>query len=112
MTTDYPLTIEEFRNWLKSKGEEDVVGETGKPTSCPLANALLQCTYVEEGNQVRVGYLATDIDPYFISETLSFENPSWVKQFIERVDVIESTRVTAKDVIEVLEEVKKYDLFN
>lgn len=114
MTTNYPLTIEEFRNWLESKDEDEIVGEIRWTTKCPLANALLQRTYTEEGNQVRVRYCTTEVDPYFVSETLRFGNPDWVEKFISKIDALsdEEKSVTVKEVLEVLEVVEKYDLSN
>lgn len=106
MTTNYPLTIEEFRTWLESKNETEIVGKRVLSDSCPLANALLQCTYVEEGTQVEVGYRFTVVDPYFISETLRFENPEWVRKFVSKIDDTlsdEEKSVTAKEALEVLE---------
>lgn len=109
MTTDYPLTIEDFKAWLESKADKDIAGKVARADSCPLANALLQCTYTEEGNQVRVGYRTTEVDPYFVSETLRFENPDWVEKFISKIDGLsdEEKSVTVKEALEVLEEIEK-----
>lgn len=103
MTTNYPLTIEEFRTWLESKDEDDIVGEIGLTSCCPIANALKT-----KAEYVRVKADTTVADDYF---TLS--NPDWVEKFVLRVDDLsDEGSVTAKEAIAVLEKVEKYDLFN
>jgi hypothetical protein len=104
MVTNYPLTIEEFRTWLESKDENELVGEIGLSHSCPIANALKT-----KAEYVRVKADTTVADDYF---TLS--NPDWVEKFVLKIDDLENEErsVTAKEALEVLEDVQKYDIFN
>ena len=105
MTTNYPLTVDEFRTWLESKEEDEVVGEIGIVDYCPIANALK----TKAKKLVRVKADTTVADDFF---TLS--NPDWVEKFVLKVDDLSDKErsVTAKEALEILEKVEKYDLPN
>jgi hypothetical protein len=99
----YPLTIQEFQVWLESKDENEVVGEMGCTTSCPLANALKQ-----KARLVRVKADTTVADNYF-----TVSNPNWVEKFVRKVDNLsnDARSVTAREALEILSEVEKYDIY-
>ncbi len=99
---EYPLTIQEFQEWLEGKDEKEIVGEMGCKTSCPLANALKQ-----KAKLVRVTADTTIADDYCI-----VSNPNWVEKFVRRVDNLsdDARSVTAREALEILNEVERYDI--
>jgi len=97
---NYPLTLVRFKSWLESKSVEEVVGIREKSHFCPIAKALKECVYSEEGNDVEVEFNYTSIDPEV--DVICFRNPAWVTDFVERVDVLETSEVTAKDALQIV----------
>lgn len=76
--TNYPLTLEEFRDWLKSKNPEEIVGWQGGCHCCPVFKCLK-----DKGKEVySVNYETT----FFLYRSDFLLNPEWVKSFINKVD--------------------------
>lgn len=107
MTTNYPLTTEEFRTWLESKDENEVVGKARHICNCPLSTFLKE----KVGNEFPyVGVFSTYI-PTSETNTLEYNNPQWVISFISKLDgKFQVASVTAKQSLEVLKEI--HDIFN
>lgn len=108
--TNYPLTIEEFRKWLGSKEEEEIVGWQGWCKGCPI----FKCLRDNKGLEViSVNGKTTNINYELL------DNPSWVENFISKVDCLAislkqgeiNASITAKEALEVLEEIEN-DLLN
>lgn len=105
MTTNYPLTIEDFKTWLEAKNGDEVVGWQGWCKGCPI----FKCLKDKKETLYSVNYEST----HFLTNRVdTIGNPLWVKKFIERVDdrsVIPlkqgemNASVTAKQALEVLE---------
>lgn len=78
--TTYPLSLVEFKSWLESKDESRNVGWQGRCWGCPIFKCLQdKNNSIHEGNTV-VNGLTTYINKELI------ENPSWVKDFISKID--------------------------
>ena len=93
MITTYPLTFVEFKSWLESKEENEVVGRLKDGNHCPIARVL------KENNRL---VFVDDIDTQIGHERVM--NPLWVHYFTRKVDSNWQTEkvVTAKRALEVL----------
>ena len=99
---DYPLSIEEFRAWLESKDENEIVGSSNCLESCPISNALKQGKY--KFNEV----LVDDEGETRLNDWIIWENPDWVYSFVDKVDSFgegEEVQVTAQQALELLENI-------
>lgn len=106
MTTDYPLTIKDFRTWLESKEENVFVGWQNWCKGCPIFKCLK-----DKGEDI---YYVNLEDSHFLNRG-SLNNPDWIKSFIRTMDFPlkpgeMNVSVTAEEALEVLEEV--YELSN
>lgn len=97
--SDYPLSLVEFKSWLESKDESEIVGETGITDCCPIANALKE-------SKIKAEYVKVKADTTIADDYFTLSNPDWVERFVRKVDNEEKS-ITAKKVLEVLEEVEK-----
>lgn len=101
ITNNYPLTQEEFRNWLESKREDEIVGRQGWCHGCPI----FKCLKDKNHDVTSVNGLTT-----YVSQKL-LENPDWVVEFISKVDTASlppgemNTPITASQALEVLSEI-------
>jgi hypothetical protein len=90
----YPLTLVDFELWLKSKNGSDVVGETVASCNCPVFNALR----AKGISVLAVSTFTTDLDPKDDLVT----NPSWVSNFIQKIDSLPQREVTSSQALHVL----------
>jgi hypothetical protein len=95
----FPLTVDEFKSWLSTKRKRDVVGRTREASSCPIARVLKE----KESNTEK------SINVYpgttYIQGT-AYENPDWVKSFIEKVDTgdeySKKRNITTKEALQIV----------
>lgn len=93
---EYPISEQEFEEWLKGKPSWAEVGVTGKPFACPVHNFLLQTKGVNVGIEAQ-----TTVDEE--GNPLA-ELPEWVSIFTGRLDTsFMSEMVRAGHCLEVLE---------
>ena len=92
------------QEWLESKDENEIVGEMGDASSCPLANALKR-----KAEFVRVKADTTVADDYF-----TLTNPDWVEKFVRKIDNLsdDAKSVTAEEALEILSDIERYNLFD
>ena len=93
MTTQYPLTLDEFKFWLETKSEDRIVGATQFCTICPIATALKEQIKLTE---VLVYQRVSRINH------ITYKNPYWVEQFITEIDKSSEGDITTKKALEVL----------
>ena len=75
----YPLSLIEFKCWLESKNEKEVVGWQGWCKGCPI----FKCLKDKKEDLYSVNYEST----HFLDNRIdSLDNPDWVKRFIEKID--------------------------
>ena len=88
----------DFRDWLKSKAPDDIVGQSNSPRSCPIAQYLrLEFAWVQVGEH---GIHVETFENKHYSET----SKPWIDRFTLRVDSAPNTNtpVTAKDALRIL----------
>jgi len=113
--TEYQIDINEFRAWLETKNNDDVVGVIKLCRSCPIANFLEETQKI---TNVLISPWGIEVVEPVIKlkrKVTSFNHTPWVAKFIEKIDAIDAafTPVVAKQALEVLEEVEgKHDLLN
>lgn len=90
---NYPLTLVEFKSWLDSKEEDEIVGITQFCSLCPIAIAIKATT-----NQTETRVRTDDT----ILGSLTVKNPKWVKDFIYQVDETLEGNVTVKRALEIV----------
>lgn len=94
ITSKYPLTLPEFKQWLESKDSDDVVGRKETCDRCPIAKALLE---IKEKEASVFNYKT-----YFWDKTSN--NPEWVVSFIHQLDNSgDDPQVTASKALEIIE---------
>lgn len=102
---NYPLSLEEFREWLESKDVNDVVGWQGWCKGCPI----FKCIKDKDDKLYSVNYESSH---FLDSQIVTVDNPSWVKTFINKIDdssIIPlkqgemNTSITAQQALEVLD---------
>lgn len=94
MNTEYPLSLVEFKSWLQSKNEGEIVGETVASCNCPIFNALK----AKGISVLAVSTFTTDLDP----KKDLYSNPRWVHSFIQKVDSLPLSKVTASEALKVI----------
>ena len=94
--TDYPLSLVEFKSWLESKDENEIVGESHRTDCCPIANFLRLKT---NAKKIQVRSYVTRADEY-----VTAFNPDWVTDFVIEVDSLEENQksVIAKEALQIL----------
>jgi len=94
-TNDYPLTQEEFKDWLLSKKPEDFVGYQHSSHSCPIFYCL---------NQKGVKVVSVLGSYTLLDDSSELTNPNWISEFIDNVDSLslDYSIVTTQDALEVL----------
>jgi len=76
---NYPLTLDEFKSWLKSKSEDEIVGWQYWSKGCPIFNSIKD----KRGDIYSVNFEST----HFLDTRIeTVTNPEWVKKFINKVD--------------------------
>jgi len=92
------LNLDEFCTWLKSKDENEVVGEALVCGYCPLANYLL-----DKGNS-EVEVYSNRTYAYPVAAGSWIDNPDWVKKFVSKIDNNRQVgdTITVKDALEVV----------
>jgi hypothetical protein len=98
----YLLTIQEFKSWLESKDEDEVVGKARHICHCPLSLFLQKKI---KNSDSYVGIFSTYLKESEV-RTIEYDNPQWVISFINLLDGKFKIRdVTAKQALNVLMEV-------
>lgn len=93
MNTEYPLTLVEFKSWLESKKQYDIVGYAAYNNCCPVANALKRgCETINTKVQRENSYIGEE----------TFVNPSWVKNFVKIVDTCGLLDITAEKGLQII----------
>lgn len=101
MADQYPITLSEFREWLKTKRPTAFVGRRGDPLCCPGASYLkargdeFPCVgrwWVTRGLRGKRGYR-------------EYRAPAWLGLFTELVDKSDDkpSRVTARTALRLLD---------
>ena len=94
-------TPTQFKEWLLSRKPNEVVGKVSHCNNCPIAN-YLSC----------VGYEYSYIDSNVFclekvnDDTVWYDNSSWLKAFIEKVDklyTLSGHKVTKEECLKVLD---------
>lgn len=105
----YPLTLVEFKSWLESKNEKEVIGIAREGLTCPIATALRDYKFKENQNvdDIEVGQDTTVVYYSYYNGGLkqdTLANPAWVCNFIDVIDEVDEdeTEVTAKDALEIV----------
>jgi hypothetical protein len=101
---DFPITREQFRQWLEGKDAENVVGYTCNNNACPIATALLEVTRTA----YNVGSLFYYIEDGTFHKPEDFKPvPIWAADFISHVDAdgSEDVSVKASTALAILEEI-------
>ena len=98
----FPITREWFRTWLESKSEEEIIGLTDSPASCPIANALRNC-------DLKFNEVFADYGEVRLNDWITLENPQWVNYFMIEIDSlgIGEIEITVKEAVEALDRVDK-----
>lgn len=91
--TTYPLTLIDFKSWLESKSEDEVVGVTEFCSLCPIATALKASM-----NQTDIRVRTDDT----VLDSSTVKNPKWVKDFIYQVDDTLKGDVTVSRALEIV----------
>jgi hypothetical protein len=104
--SNYPLTQEEFREWLLSKSKDEIVGWQGWCKGCPIFKCL-------KDKNLDISMITYEFTHFLDNRINSLENPDWVKSFINAVDgrpicliqdEIDSS-ITASQALEVLSQI-------
>lgn len=95
-TNNYPLTQEEFKDWLLSKKSHELVGYQHSSCACPVFCCL---RYQKE---IRVTSVLNSYTT--LVDGTDLVNPRWVSEFIGNIDSLSLDYgiVTAQDALEVL----------
>jgi len=93
----YPLTIKQFRTWLKSKNENEIVGITRTIDRCPMVNFFKSKACISQDRVVEVDYFTTEIE-----DGECYKNPLWVKRFISETDDLSENELTVKKALSIL----------
>jgi len=76
----YPLTLDEFKSWLESKSEDEIVGEQRRLVGCPIFNCI-------KGKRDDIFSLDFGITHFLNTKIFkAIDNPDWVERFINKVD--------------------------
>ena len=101
---NYSFTLQEFRTWLKSKNDNEIVGQARSIKLCPLSKFLQEKV---NSDKPYVGCYSTYIFESEI-ETLDYDNPEWVVSFIRYLDdKFYLCNVTAQQALEILKKVEE-----
>lgn len=84
-----------FIAWLRSKPPSSIVGRSNNCCYCPIAVYLATITKVESTN-ISVRDDCIDLGPWVL------DTPVWVEIFIQKVDALKISRVTAKRALTLL----------
>lgn len=88
---DFPFSLNDFQAILKRYNSQATVGFSCKSTDCPIARAVVN-RYHQKGYLavvVSVGSHTTHVTafgPGIQCESVVYDNPLWVREFIRRVD--------------------------
>lgn len=99
---DFPITRQQFREWLEEKDPQAIIGQSYDQSKCPLATACQEL----DRRDIRVLYADWVIGPrkpYQRYRPL----PRWAYAVREKVDRLSETPsdITAETVLNVLEEI-------
>lgn len=85
------LKLEDFKSWLLSKKEGEIVGKTFNCYSCPIANYVKEITNEEI---VVVG------DKRLYLKSGNFNHPEWARKFIDSMDDNQQTITAGKALLQ------------
>jgi hypothetical protein len=102
MTTFMFPSLQEFRDWLESKGDE-YVGKTITSCNCPYHNFLQERGLIETNDVVLEK--TTTLFPHSDKRILQFDNPDSIQKFIRKLDrqFVDCTEVTGKFCLRLLD---------
>lgn len=106
MFNDYLRTPDQLKKWLSEKEPDSVVGTSGDPCHCPVANFLIEMGTVPFSDRISVGLTRIGLIYNLNDDTITRPEltPGWVARFILAVDSLEKRMVTAERCIQIINE--------